>query len=512
MVTTSLAAKLALRIGGLLLGLVIVVGTALWGLFGLRTHHAAVEHGHQQLRDVYEIGHRAAAARMLVRADDASGAGAPERVRQLLAEAAQRTDRLLSRPVGHGGVAPDHHAIVRRMRGQLRRASRAAGMGRGGVEELNAALGQVATVARRINRRVLDNRRAAAAELRATIGLLGALGGLVLIGGAWLGWRQYRGVVRPLRELGRGVDRAAAADFAEGVPRTGDRELVELADRFNRMAAELDGLYRRLEERVTAKSRQLIRSERLASVGQLAAGLAHEINNPLSIIGGYAERGRRALPAPTDASPAEAPGTERARHALQVIEEETFRCKGVTDQLLELARPGSGEREDVDIDAVASRTVTLLAHVPKYRDRRLSHVPSDEPVAVAANRGELTQVLLNIVGNALEATEPETGRVTLETGRRGAWGWMRITDNGRGMTPEQRERVFEPFATSRGPGEPSGTGLGLSVAEAIVSRHGGRIRAESAGCGAGSVFVVELPTAEAHASASAGNEGRPGDG
>ena len=121
------------------------------------------------------------------------------------------------------------------------------------------------------------------------------MGVAVILAAILLGVFQYRSVINPLRKLGDSVRQIAAGSFANRVQISGSAEFVALANDFNRMAHELDGLYRELEQKVAAKSKELVRSERLASVGYLAAGVAHEINNPLSIIAGYGERAMELL-------------------------------------------------------------------------------------------------------------------------------------------------------------------------------------------------------------------------
>jgi signal transduction histidine kinase len=271
---------------------------------------------------------------------------------------------------------------------------------------------------------------------------------------------------------------------------------------------DLAGLYRGLEEKVIQRSRELVRSERLASVGFLAAGVAHEINNPLSVISGYAElastklervlnsdEGRGSSDEAAAAAEAEALGA--ALDAQTIIRDEAFRCKEITGRLLSLARGGSDSRQPLQMSAVAEQVATLTHGLRNYRDRtiRLNFQP-DEPLDVLANPVEMKQVLLNLTVNALEAS-PAAGEVRIGGRRVGDWIELSVEDNGRGMSAETLEQIFEPFFTAkRGAGEP-GTGLGLSITHAIVENHGGQVRAESAGPGKGSKFVISLPVMKA---------------
>jgi signal transduction histidine kinase len=291
--------------------------------------------------------------------------------------------------------------------------------------------------------------------------------------------------------------------------RVGDEELAELARGFNRMSRELHRLYTGLEDEVRLKGRQLARSQRLAGLGFLAAGIAHEINNPLAAMSFYAESAQQRLREATASSPAGADRhalaaelVARLDKALTVVREEADRCKLITDRLLALARPGSSRRGAVDLHEVAGRAIEVAQGMPALEGVRIRLAPhAGPPVLAWADASELVQVALNLVCNAMEAVGREDGMVEVACERAGDWVRMRVSDNGRGMSPQVLERVFEPFFTDKprrglasGPG---GTGLGLTVAHAIVEQHGGRLSASSEGPGRGSVFTVELPPASA---------------
>jgi two-component system NtrC family sensor kinase len=292
------------------------------------------------------------------------------------------------------------------------------------------------------------------------------------------------------RSLTEGARRFAAGEFDRRITATGDAEFVELAGDFNRMADELQLIYRDLEDRVCAASRDLARAERLASVGYLAAGVAHEINNPLGIIAGYGERALRQLPAEGSADVA------RVRQALTVMCDEAFRCKRITDQLLSLARPGdAGGRSAVSLSAVAADVADAVTTLPAFAGRHVAVTADPAGVPVTGNAGELRQVVLNLVVNSLEATTA-TGQVTVTIRPAGATVELAVTDDGRGMTPDGLARAFEPFYTDKpAAAGVGGTGLGLSLAHAIVAAHGGRLTAASGGPGRGSTFTVTLPAA-----------------
>jgi signal transduction histidine kinase len=375
------------------------------------------------------------------------------------------------------------------------------------------ALPKIALLSDEIQHQIGASEDAARYKLRRTMLAIGVLAGVVMAGSMMLGFIQYRAVMRPLRDLGKGVRRIARGHFTDRMTLGGGEEFATLAQDFNGMAGELDGFYNLLEQKVAANTRELIRSERLASVGFLAAGVAHEINNPLGVIAGYAEYSidqlkQRPMPTlPADGSPGCSSGAAELANdatrqdiagALQIICDEAFRCKDITAKLLTLAHPGEGVKQLVSMPAVASAVVAIAGGLRQYRDRKLTtSAEAAADLAVLAVEPEMKQVVLNLVLNALEATAPGTGQVALEVTRKGEAVSLAVTDNGRGMTSETIERVFEPFFTERPtrPAQERGTGLGLSITHAIVKEHGGRITAQSDGPGKGSRFTVELPAA-----------------
>lgn len=356
------------------------------------------------------------------------------------------------------------------------------------LEDLNHLASEADTL-------VGKTQQSAARNVRNTIVAIAILAVVVTSAGLLISVRQYRDVVLPLRSLRDGVRTVASGSFSKRVPEIGDIEFLELARDFNTMAQELDGLYRCLEEKVEAKSRELVQSERLASVGFLAAGVAHEINNPLNIISGYAELSLRCLRRSRDGD-----GAADAQQSLQIIREEAFRCKGITEKLLSLSKPGDGVREPLSMRDAAEDVVQMLRQLKRYQDRHFVFRSQESAdLTVCANESEIKQVLLNLMINAVEATESDLGEIRIEAARENGWVRLSVQDNGRGMTPEVCQQVFEPFFSSKRGQGASGVGLGLSISHAIVLSHAGRLTAQSAGPGQGSRFTLELP---AHSGAS----------
>jgi len=304
---------------------------------------------------------------------------------------------------------------------------------------------------------------------------------------------QYHRIMIPLQRLREWSRRVSGGDLAAPYRASSDREFAELGADINSMAVELQGFYRDLEEMVAAKSKELARSERLASVGYLAAGVAHEINNPLGIMSGHAELSARRLHAVvSDGQASEIFGS------LRIIREEAFRCKQITQKLLLLARGGSAaSRENVELRPLISEMVEMVQGLQCAQGRGIN-VKSDDsnPLAVIANTAELKQVLLNLLVNALESTPAAGGLVEIIAQPNDQSVQLTVSDNGRGMSGKTLERIFEPFySEKRGSAEP-GTGLGLSITHAIVSDFGGTLCAQSEGPGRGSRFILRLPAAQ----------------
>jgi len=504
----TLARKITIGSAAMVVGLLLLGAASLWGLRGINRNLGQAIEEYDTLRRVYEFGLDASRAREMVDAAQPDPRGAADRVRAAIL----RLDEL---PPGRDSKSVQRaRDALRDTLDQLSKADSSANAPEGQAAALSAETraAAIASLNRVLNnmgnlsaqtRRVIaaieaerENRLAAAMLAMAVLSALFVLAAIVI------GVLQYRAVSRPLARLAAGVREIAAGRFSQRLSDGGDDELAALSADFNRMAVELDTLYRELEAKVDAKSSELIRSERLASVGFLAAGVAHEINNPLGIIAGHAELTLRAMQRAAKQGDGDASkkSAVEAEQTLRVIADEAFRCKQITEKLLALLRGGAADnRAAVDAGAAAREVVALTAGLPRYRGREVVvDTPPGEDVRVTANDVELKQVLLNLVVNALEATDAG-GRVSVAARRRGAVVEIVVADNGRGMTRETLDRVFEPFFTQRRPDEteaspPSiGTGLGLSITHAIVESHRGRIRAESDGPGNGSRFIMEWP-------------------
>jgi two-component system NtrC family sensor kinase len=342
-----------------------------------------------------------------------------------------------------------------------------------------------------LNRRVLHSKK----DYRTSLVLVccTSLSGVVFTLG--LAQLAYRWIVTPIRDLHEKVGRLAQGNFDSRIEVHSGDEMQELAEAFNHMAERLQAIYRDLARQVNERSRQLVRSERLAGVGFLAAGVAHEINNPLASIAFCGEALERRL-ADLLNEHGDHPETETVRNYLKLIQQEAFRCKEITQRLLEFSRVGERQRQPTDLAELIQSVIDMVLHLQSYQGKHIVFQPAVRP-KVEVNAPEIKSVVLNLVVNALESMDAD-GVLTIGLEMHEGMAEMRFADTGCGMTPEVLENIFEPFFTRSRTGK--GTGLGLSISHRVVTQHGGEIEAASAGAGQGSTFTVHLPlTAPAEA-------------
>lgn len=307
----------------------------------------------------------------------------------------------------------------------------------------------------------------------------------------------YIWIFHPIRQLHQGALRVAHGDFDYRVPLKTRDEMGELAAAFNEMTARFQEIAADLDSQVQERSKQLVRSERLAGVGFLAAGVAHEINNPLSAIAMAAESMEsRIADLLQRLDPAEA---EIVRRYLQMIQSESFRCKQITERLLDFSRAREATREPTDLANLISEVVAMVQYLSKYREKKIEFTRT-APCYAEVSSSEIKQVVLNLIANGLDAME-RGGTLRIKLDEQVDDVRIEFHDDGCGMTAEVMENMFEPFFTRKQNGQ--GTGLGLSISHRIVNEHGGTISAVSAGPGQGSTFQVRLPRRAAASKAAA---------
>jgi two-component system NtrC family sensor kinase len=326
---------------------------------------------------------------------------------------------------------------------------------------------------------------------------LGAAALAAALLGLLVWWVARRQLIRPVAALVHATRRVASVQLETSIPVTWSGELGALANSFNEMTGSLRqartevqelmaGLERQVQERTAAlraAQDQLVRSEKLSSLGRLSASIAHEINNPLAGILTFSKLMVRML---DQGAPDEATRRTLVKN-LQLVQRETERCTAIVRNLLDFARERPLTVKEVDLNAVVEEAFQLLQNPIQLHDLHLAKRLGPVPM-VKADFGQLRQACVNVVMNACEAV-PRGGHLSVET-RRAEGGPVEIVfeDDGPGIPPEQLSRIFDPFFTTK----EKGTGLGLSVVYGIVERHGGTIDIQSA-AGKGTTVTIRIP-------------------
>jgi len=290
-------------------------------------------------------------------------------------------------------------------------------------------------------------------------------------------------VLIPVSQIAAATRQVAAGNLDYTVELNKKDEIGDLAKSFNAMT-------RRLSE----AQRQLYQSDKLASVGRLAAGVAHEINNPLTGVLTYSSYLlKRTVDRP------------ELKEDLEVIVRETKRCREIVKGLLDFARQSSPEKRPRDVNEIVSRAVRILHNqFALHHTEHIEQLGTDLP-PVSADINQIQQVLVNLFMNADDAIGENGGRITTSTslaspeickanGLPGARRFVRIdvTDTGCGIPPQNLSKIFEPFFTTKGQ---KGNGLGLAMVWGIIEKHDGRIFATSE-AGKGTTFTILLPVDE----------------
>jgi len=324
---------------------------------------------------------------------------------------------------------------------------------------------------------------------------------LVLISGLVAAVFVRRLVHRPVAELYRGTRRIAEGDLETFIDVPGQHELGRLAEAFNSMVGDLRSARheattasQRLEQKVAEKSeglqraqRQVLHMEKMSSLGQLSATVAHELNNPLSGMLTYARLVKRELleqPLPPDVR-------EELIRYLDLVDSECARCGAIVHNLLTFARSNGRDMVPTNVNDVIDRSLMLVRHHLEMADVRLERIPLEGDAVIVADANQLQQALVALLINAVEAMSgPDVSRRVLAVRARGGDEHVEIqvVDTGVGISAEHLPQIFEPFFSTK---EASGVGLGLAVVYGIANRHGGTIEV-SAEPGAGTTFRLRL--------------------
>jgi two-component system NtrC family sensor kinase len=321
-----------------------------------------------------------------------------------------------------------------------------------------------------------------------------ATGGFILIIG--ITYYMIRNITHPLGEMVAATHNIIAGRFDQEVHSNSPGEIGLLAESFNamlkslrQMKGDLEEWGRTLEEKVKQRTEELVamqarmaQSERLASLGMLAAGVAHEVNNPLG--------GILAL---TCLTVEDMRASDPNRENLEEVIRQTERCRDIVKGLLEFSRQSKSNTELIDLNRVLEDTLSLVAKQALFFNIAVERDLDPKLPAVMADRAQFQQVFMNILMNAVQAMD-ERGVIALASRRDAAGKCVEVSlsDTGHGIPPEQINRIFDPFFTTKASGR--GTGLGLSIAYGIVTTHGGTISVRSE-LGKGSVFTIRMPVA-----------------
>jgi len=303
-------------------------------------------------------------------------------------------------------------------------------------------------------------------------------------------------VYRPVKGVIDGTRRVAGGDLQYRLPVHSDDELGDLARSFNKMTEKVAGVQAHIEEQVRRKTaelekvhRTLLNNEKMASIGKLAATVAHEINNPLFGILTYARLILREI------QKREIPGRDDLVEQLQTIERESKRCGDLVKSLLTFSRQTPSHREPNDLNTVVHRAVLLVKHKLEMQNIELAETLAEGLPAVECDANQIQQVILVLMVNASEAMS-KGGKLEVWTEFDGTAdrGVVCVKDNGSGIPEDVLPRIFDPFFTTKE--DQNRTGLGLAVAHSIVEQHAGEISVRSTP-GAGTEFRVALPATAA---------------
>ncbi len=325
--------------------------------------------------------------------------------------------------------------------------------------------------------------------------------GAIVIISLMVGTLMWVMVNRPVKRLIVGTKRVAAGDLDYKIRASSQDEVGELATSFNRMTAELkqandeiNEWARTLESRVEDKTAELkqahehlLHVERMASIGKLAAIVAHEINNPLAGILVYSKLLLKKL-----AGGVAAPGGEESKQYLSMIASESARCGEIVKNLLQFSRQAKVNPEPNDINEIILQSLRLIQHKIDLMGITTEVRLGDDLNHVVCDAQQIKQAMVALLINACEAMKQGEGRLEIKSrhlpGRRAIE--IEVTDNGVGMDEETKEQIFEPFFTTKEEGK--GVGLGLAVVYGIVNGHSGEIEVRSSP-GVGTTFVIRLP-------------------
>ena len=477
----SIAWRLALALGAVLLLIGVVSVSCLWALFDIHHRLHALKQEEDEVRNVVRLASAvrdqyAHVAHTIILGNESHmplfreatqhlndlvtavraqprAKGAPEIDR--IVEASREIERLFDTQILPAIRAGDRTAVTARHERILQLAM--------------SAQDQAEVLARRSEASMEDLNKHVRATQHGAI-LFTVIAHLIaLVTAVLIGVYLYRTIARPIARLSAAAERVGAGDLDTKIAVEREDELGLLSRRFNEMTGA-----------VKEHQQKLLQTERLMGLASMSAGIAHELNNPIGVILGYAKLLRRR-------------GAAGDEKVLAAIEEEAERCRQVIEGLLELTRGGVLHTARVNIRTLVDDVVAAL---------RVKGVPSGISFEIHGNgtaegdEAKLRQVVTNLIANAVEACG-DNGRVVLLVDQSGPGAVsIEVHDTGSGLTPAARERIFEPFFTTK----PTGSGLGLAIARAIARAHGGDLAIVST-TDRGTIFRITIPAKKREATA-----------
>lgn len=346
------------------------------------------------------------------------------------------------------------------------------------VEKMRSAAREIQSLTEGMSKNTrMDIRRA----LTASTSLLMAALATMIAAGTFINAKLATSIAKPIRNLEKVTKKVAQEDFSEKVEVTGQDEVSSLGASFNQMQEKLKNALQSLEltiEKLQEKQAQLVEAEKLASVGRLAAGIAHEINNPLTSVLTFSNLMLEQCP------------VDDPRYArLTMMARETERARNIVRQLLNFGREITIKPAPLNINDPVLETINSLKGQEAFKGIELAMNLSESLPIISADRAQILQAVLNITLNAIHAITPPGG-ITITTREHDRFVEIVFTDTGEGIAEENIGKIFDPFFTTKE--MTKGTGLGLAVSYGIIKKHNGDIDVHSV-VGKGTTFTVRLP-------------------
>lgn len=356
---------------------------------------------------------------------------------------------------------------------------------RGSIEKIRSVARDIQSFAENLSKK--ERADIKALLVRSKILLLFALF-VIVTAGTVINMKLAVSIARPIRDLEGMTKRVAGGDLSGRIEIRGRNEISSLGVSFNQMQDRLQDTMRSLElaiKRLHEKQEQLVEAEKLASLGRIAAGVAHEINNPLAIVNEKAGLMQDIMEMSGDSQ-----NKEKFSNLIDGIIGSVNRCRAITHRLLGFARKMDVTIETMDLNESIRAVKEFLGKEILFKSIRFEMNLMEGLPKINSDKGQLEQVFLNIMKNAIDAVE-EGGLVTVSTGTKDEdTVCVSIRDNGTGIPDDKLEQIFEPFFTTKG--REKGTGLGLFVSYGIMKKLGGSIIVES-GVDKGTAFIIDIP-------------------